>query len=202
MKLIWNGHACFTLEAEGSRVVVDPYRDGSIPGHGPLKLHADAVFCSHGHHDHDAVGNVILSGRESKIGVEELHTFHDGEQGRARGKNVIRIFSAEGMRVAHLGDLGCVPEPEQMERLKGLDAMLLPVGGFFTIDAVQAKALVEALAPRVVIPMHYRVPGRGFDVIATVEPFLALCDNVVRYDGNVLELTKETPAQTALLTDL
>ena len=143
---------------------------------------------------------ITLTGKECGVGVEEIHTFHDPEEGKLRGTNIIHIFSAEGMKVAHMGDLGCELSAEQLEKLQGLDAMLVPVGGFYTIDAKQAKALVDAVKPRVVIPMHYRGENFGYEVIGPVEDYLALCDNVVKYEGNSLELTKDTPAQTAVLT--
>ena len=200
MKIIWYGHSCFAVEADGSTVVCDPYKKGTVPGYAPLSLTADAVYCSHEHDDHNGRETVTLSGNESNISVQELNTFHDDKKGRLRGENIIRVFSAEGMRVAHLGDLGCEPEPGQMEQLKNLDAVLIPVGGFFTINAKEAKNLIDKLKPRVVIPMHYRTPGHGFAVIEKADKFLKLCDNVIKYDTNVFELTKETPAQTAVLS--
>ena len=200
MKLIWNGHSCFTLETTAGTVVVDPYLDGSVPGLAPLRLTADAVYCSHDHRDHGGTQVVALTGKESRVEVEELHTWHDDQQGAKRGPNVIHIFQAEGLRVAHLGDLGCALEPEQLEALKHLDALLIPVGGFYTIDARQAKALVDQLSPRVTVPMHYRGESFGYDVIGPLEDYLALCGDVVHYPGNVLELTGDTPAQTAVLT--
>ena len=199
MKLIWHGQSCFTIEADNSTVVIDPYQDGTVPGHAALALTADAVFCSHEHPDHNARNKVSLTGRTCAISVQEINSFHDSKHGRMRGKNVIRIFSAEGMKVAHLGDLGCELEPGQKEQLRGLDAVLVRVGGFFTINAAQAIVLVDEINPRVVIPMHYRTPGRRFGLIGSVEKFLTQCDNVVRYGGNTLELTKDTPAQTAVL---
>ncbi len=202
MKLTWHGHSCFTLEAGGCTVALDPYGDGSVPGYAPLALTADAVLCSHEHGDHGARDKVTLSGKGCSIPVEEIHTFHDPERGALRGPNIIRIFSAEGMKVAHLGDLGCELEPEQKEKLKGLDAVLIPVGGHFTIDAKQAKALVDELKPRVVVPMHYRWPGHGYGVIGPLEDYLELCGDAVKYEGNTLELTRDTPAQTAVLTYL
>lgn len=200
MKLIWNGHACFTLEMEHATVVVDPYPDHYVPGVGCVRATADAVFCSHQHNDHKAAEVITLTGRTPALEVEELHTFHDPEGGSLRGENTIRIFSAEGMRVAHLGDLGCDPAPELKEKMMNLDVMMIPVGGFYTIDANQAKALVDELKPRVVIPMHYRseVHNFGFDVIGTVEEFLELCENVVHYEDNIVEVTKDTPAQVAV----
>lgn len=200
MKLIWNGHACFTLEMEDATVVVDPYPDNYVPGVGHVDATADIVLCSHGHNDHNAVQVVKRTGRTPKLDVEALPTFHDPEGGALRGPNTIHLFRAEGMRVAHMGDLGCDPTPELKEKLMHLDAMMIPVGGYYTIDAQQAKALVDELKPRVVIPMHYRSEeyGFGFDVIGTGEEFLALCDNVVRYDTNVVELTPDTPTQVAV----
>ena len=96
--------------------------------------------------------------------------------------------------------MGCELTAQQKERLKGLDALLIPVGGFYTIDARQAKALAEELEPRVVVPMHYRGNGFGYDVIGPVDAYTDLCADVVRYPGSDLELTAETAKQTAVLT--
>ena len=200
MNVIWNGHSCFTLETAEGSVVFDPYQDGSVPGLSPLRLSADRVLCSHGHRDHGAEETVSLSGRTPSYRVDEIHTFHDPEKGALRGPNTIHIITAEGLRVAHLGDLGCGLEPEQVEQLRGLDALLIPVGGHFTIDAKQAQAVAEQLKARVVVPMHYRSPSFGYDVIGPLEDFLVLRGDVVKYEGNTLELTRDTPAQTAVLT--
>ena len=200
MKLIWNGHACFTVETAQGTLVFDPYANGYVPGLADLALTADLVLCSHGHNDHNAAGIVRLTGNTPDFTVESLSTFHDPEQGALRGANTVHILHAEGMRVAHLGDLGCELTEEQLEQLKGLDAVMIPVGGFYTIDAAQARALVDKIAPKVVIPMHYRSDSYGYEVLGTVEDYAALCGNVVRYEGNCVELTADTPAQTAVLT--
>ena len=199
MKLIWNGHSCFTVQAREGTLVLDPYADGFVPGLPPLRLEADRVLCSHGHGDHNAAGVVSLTGRPCAIGVETVDTFHDEVRGAKRGSNIIHILSAEGLRVVHCGDLGCALEPEQLARLAGADALLVPVGGYYTIDARQAQALVEAVRPRVVVPMHYRGDGFGLEVLSPVDEFLSLRSNVVRYPDSVLELTADTPAQTAVL---
>ena len=131
--------------------------------------------------------------------METIHTWHDDQQGALRGEDTIHILDDGQCRVAHLGDLGCEPTPEQREELKGLTALLIPVGGYYTIDAAQASALADELAPAVVIPMHYRGAGFGYDVIGPLENFTALRGDVIAYPGSTLKVTPETAGQTAVL---
>lgn len=200
MKLTWHGHSCFTIHTGGETLILDPYRDDVVPGLAPLRVEGDQVYCSHEHRDHGALEVCTLSGKDSAVQVETIQTYHDDTQGSQRGENTIHIFSAEGLRVAHMGDLGCELTPGQKEQLQNLDAILIPVGGFYTIDAKQAQALIQSIQPRVVVPMHYRSDSFGFDVIAHLDDFLALRSDVIRHSSNTLELTKDTPAQTAVLT--
>ena len=105
MKLTWLGHACFLLEEDGYRIVLDPYT--GVAGYPPLHIQAHAVFCSHGHFDHHATDCVeLLPERESPFTVREVETFHDDRGGALRGTNTIRIFTAGGLSAVHLGDLG------------------------------------------------------------------------------------------------
>ena len=202
MKFIWHGHSCFTIETEEGTVVLDPYGDGSVPGFGPLRLSADAVLCSHEHGDHNNRAAVSLSGRPCGVAVSKLNTWHDDVQGKKRGANTIHILKAEGLTAAHLGDLGCMLTAEQADALKGLDALMVPIGGFYTIDADQALEIVSILNPRVVIPMHYRDASHGYDVIATAEKFRRGCSNPIDYPDNTFLLTKDTAPQTAFLRAL
>ena len=84
MKLTWLGHACFLLEADGYRIVTDPYT--GVPGYPSLSVSAHAVFCSHGHFDHNAVDRVtLLPHRDSPFTVREIASFHDDRGGTLRG---------------------------------------------------------------------------------------------------------------------
>ena len=199
MKLIWHGHSCFLAETALGTAVFDPYTDGKVPGLAPLSLTADAVYCSHGHDDHSAADKVTLTGRKPGFRVETIPCFHDDMRGLKRGRNTIHVLEAEGLRVAHLGDLGHRLKGPALEKLRGVDALLIPVGGFFTIDAAAARAVADDIGPRVVIPMHYRLGDMGFAQIAELSAFTDLCADVIYYDTNTLKLTAETPAQTAVL---
>lgn len=138
MKLTWLGHACFLLEADGYRIVTDPYT--GVPGYPPLSVSAHAVFCSHGHFDHNAVDRVtLLPHRDSPFTVREIASFHDDRGGTLRGGNTIRVFTADGISVAHLGDLGHPLSAEQLAAIGPVDAALVPVGGVYTLDAARGK---------------------------------------------------------------
>lgn len=201
MKITYLGHSCFKITSEGYAIILDPYQDKSVPGYRPLREQADQVLCSHEHQDHHGVDQVALhQGGRSPFTIETISTWHDDQQGALRGPDTFHILDDGQCRLAHLGDLGCELTAQQKERLKGLDALLIPVGGFYTIDARQAKALAEELEPLVVVPMHYRGNGFGYDVIGPVDAYTDLCADVVRYPGSDLELTAETAKQTAVLT--
>ena len=200
MTITWLGHSCFRVTCGDSIVVLDPYEPGSVPGCGDICETADQVLCSHEHHDHNYRAGVRLTGRrEGAIQVTALPWYHDDCQGKKRGPSTIYLLEGGGVRVAHFGDVGCMPSEEIVEQLQGVDAALLPVGGFYTVGPKQAKEIVDAIRPRVVVPMHYRSESFGFDVIGPVEDFLALCQNVKRYDSATLEIVPQMEEQTAVL---
>ena len=201
MRISWLGHACFMVEHEGYRVVLDPFCD--VPGCRDTSVEAEKVLCSHGHYDHHYTDGVTLhGGKESPFTVETVATCHDEKGGTLRGENTAHCLRAGGLSVVHLGDLGHLLSEEQAAALCGCDALLIPVGGTYTLDAAGAAAVVQQLQPRVVIPMHYRGESFGFDNIDTVEPFLAHfpAQSIRRSANDTLELTAQTPQGVTVLT--
>ena len=107
MKITWIGHSCFKIESAGYAIITDPYEDGYVPGLKPLRESADMVLCSHEHGDHNARNLIkIKEGQKCPFTVETIDTWHDEVHGKKRGPNTIHILEAEGIRVAHMGDLG------------------------------------------------------------------------------------------------
>ena len=199
IQVFWYGHSCFALEADGSRLVLDPFADGSVPGLPALRLTANAVLCSHEHGDHHGTEGVTLaSAGNGPFLVEKIPSFHDAQQGRLRGRNTIHRITCQGMSIVHLGDLGHVLSEESAQKLSEPDLLMIPVGGHYTIDAAEAARVVEQLHPRVIIPMHYRRGGVGYDVIETVGPFLSHF-GIWKKVSNPFVLEKETHAQIAVM---
>lgn len=178
------GHAKFLIELEnGLRIVTDPYDESC--GYPVTPVKADVVLVSHGHHDHNAVetipgvprvidqaGTYDLDGGGQIIAVE---AFHDDVQGAKRGKTLLFSIQAEGLNAVHLGDLGHLPEENHCSALGQVDVLMLPVGGFFTIDAAQALQTAELLHAGILLPMHYKTQANESWPIAPVEDFLSQC---------------------------
>ena len=203
MKITWIGHACFKIESDGFAHILDPYEDGYVPGLKPLRESANMVLCSHEHGDHNAKDLIEITERKSSpFTITTINTFHDEVQGAKRGPDTIHIIDDGSFRIAHLGDLGCELEEDQIEQLKNLDVCMIPVGGYYTIDGKQAAQLVHQIQPRVVLPMHYRddKAGFGFDVISTVEDFAENMDSVERLDQSTLSIDDLPDAQVVILS--
>ena len=190
IQIQWLGHSCFRVECQGYTVVLDPFEPGSVPGLRDIRQTADQVLCSHQHHDHNYRAGVALrqDGPANPFTITALPSFHDGCGGEKRGPNTIHLLEAQGLRVAHLGDIGAMPAPDVVERLQNLDAVLVPVGGFYTIDAGQAKAVVD------------RSDAFGFDVLAPVEDFLELDSHWMRYETDTLEIHENMRHSVAVLS--
>lgn len=200
--LTWRGHSCFRIESDGYSVVTDPFTDDTVPGYGHVRETADEVICSHEHGDHNFRDGVTVREEHpaNPFRVTVVECPHDDAGGSKRGMNKIHVFDNGTLRVAHFGDIGCPLDEAQREAIGKLDAVMVPVGGFYTMEPDGIAELMEQLAPRVIIPMHYRSDMFGYPVIGTLDAYLKLVKgDVIRYDTNQITITPETPAQTAVL---
>ncbi|MGI6145877.1 MAG: hypothetical protein GX183_00765 [Firmicutes bacterium] len=189
-EITWHGHSCFTLVMEnGLRVVTDPF-DESI-GLSVPALVADVVTISHDHFDHNNADAVkgspeVLRGRVDRVigGVRfrSVESSHDEADGAKRGSNDMFVIETDDFRVCHMGDLGEVLSDRQVMALGNVDVLLIPVGGYYTIDAEQAWRVVERVRPRAVIPMHYRTDGLKLNV-STADSFVGKFNRVQRMEG-------------------
>ena len=208
MKVKWLGHACFLLTSDsGLRIMTDPYTAGVFGlDYAPPSEMADLVTISHDHGDHNNVAAVKgnpqvvrgVGGQEARgIQFQGVASAHDRSSGKERGSNTIFCFALDGINVCHLGDLGHDLSDQTVADIGEVDVLLIPVGGNFTIDAAAADRVCQKLAPRVVIPMHFkndRCPGFP---VAGVDDFTRRRQGARDIAGSEVELKKgDLPATT------
>lgn len=182
MDITYLGHSAFKLRGKIATVVTDPY--SSTVGFDLPKVSADIVTISHQHDDHNAFEKISGTSRRpepyviqapgeyevSGVGVFGWQTYHDDKEGKERGKNTIYIIHLDGLRICHLGDLGHVLSESQIHQIGEIDVLLIPVGGFYTINAKQAVEVVKSLQPSLVVPMHFQTPKHNSELFAQVAP--------------------------------
>lgn len=172
MHLHWFGHSCFQMTfSNGTRVLTDPF-DESV-GYPVPAVDSEIVTCSHDHFDHGysqiVTGNpvVIRTTGAHEVGgvtIDGIASFHDDAQGSKRGSNVIYRYRADGLTIVHLGDLGHLPTPEQLAFIQDADVLLIPIGGFYTIDTDTALQVIAAAHPKTAIAMHFKTPAINFPI--------------------------------------
>jgi L-ascorbate metabolism protein UlaG (beta-lactamase superfamily) len=175
MYIQWLGQSCFKIQDKigpgGITLVTDPY--SSDIGLKMPSFEADIVTVSHDHYDHNNVKAlrgapfIIKNAGEydiKDVAINGVEAYHDNQSGKERGNNIIYRISIDDISIVHLGDLGHTLDNKQLEILSGTDILLIPVGGKYTLDAKKALEVVSQIEPRIVIPMHYKIPGLKMEI--------------------------------------
>jgi len=203
LQITYYGRACFVVEgSSGIRLMIDPFNEKL--GYPVPNVPVDAAVVTHGHGDHNAVEvlpgapavfrspgtfkNVRITGREFN---------HDDQGGKLRGKTWVYLIEIDGWRIVHMGDIGEVPPPEALDIFRGADVLMIPVGGYYTVEPEQAVKLARMLAPGYIIPMHYRITGKEVGVVG-VDKFLSGWDGPVERRASQVTLTSRPAASTVL----
>jgi L-ascorbate metabolism protein UlaG (beta-lactamase superfamily) len=193
ISLTWHGQSFFVLTTgNGTKIAFDPH---AMPEYGRQSVSAELVLISHLHNDHSQPE--ILETKDPKIlfglttkdkrpnwnAIDEKYkqtrirtvgVYHDNEEGLRRGKNAIFIVETDGLKIAHLGDLGHLLSDRQIKEVGPVDILMIPVGGIYTINGEKAKEVVAQLKPRLyVVPMHY-----GTKVVDSLQPVDEFIDGV------------------------
>jgi len=212
LTITWHGHSCFSIDNGVRSLTLDSYSP-SMTGYPPLQVETHALLASHLHEDHYFPSAVKILPSESPVlqqmeagaawpaqpepGLfyyKAIETSHDETGGSKRGRNTIHLIRANGLVVAHLGDLGHILSPHQAQAVGRPDLLLVPVGGVFTVDAPTARQVIRQIQPANIAPMHYQI-GYGTFPIAAVEPFLKLVETewqINRLPGPVLQLDHDS----------
>lgn len=179
MEITWLGHACFRLRSDETVVMTDPF-----PSTLGLRLGsqtATIVTMSNSHPNHsnwqELSGEPKLfkaPGEYEFQGVSVRGVMTPLAEGTPRDRrNVAYAIEMETVSVCHLGDIDVPLTPGQIDDLSPVDVLLIPTGGGCTLDLERAAQMLQDLDPKIVIPMHYQIPGLSLQ-LAEVDTFLQL----------------------------
>ena len=208
VNLTWLGHPSFLLKTgTGLTVLLDPAPP--VVGYpvAPM-VGVDVVTVSHEHSDHNFIALAsgspqVLRGLAGNdwakvdqtvkgVRIRTVNSYHDDTQGSARGKNAIFVYEMDGLKIAHLGDLGIKLTDDQIKQIGALDVVIIPVGGYYTIDGKVAAEVVAQLNPKIVVPMHYKTPVLMADlgkVLSDAEGFISALGTSVQVERTAQTVT-------------
>jgi L-ascorbate metabolism protein UlaG (beta-lactamase superfamily) len=183
MEIKYLGHSSFFIKTKSAKLVTDPFNPEKVGLKFP-KQESDIITISHNHADHNyregIKGEPIIFDWPGEYEKNEVHitgypSFHDKQQGAERGENVIYKIEAEKLAILHVGDLGHSLSDELIEEIGGIDILMVPVGGVYSLSAEEAVKLINEIEPSIVIPMHYNRPeldATTFGSLQTLDVFL------------------------------
>ncbi len=173
MKMTFWGHACFMVETENAVAYFDPFK---LIGSPPK---ANLVLITHPHYDHFSQADLekisdqnttviapkgcgirnnlieLSPGDRTVFGNFIIHAvhaynikkaFHPKENGW-----IGYVVEFEGISIYHAGDTDFIPEMKTLH----VDMAILPIGGTYTMDLVEAAEAASIIKPKLAIPMHY-----------------------------------------------
>lgn len=187
MDITYLGQSAFKLKTKNALLVTDPFDPEMVGLKFPKIEGVEIVTVSHQHEDHNYLGNIkevrmVIDGpgeyEVAGISVQGISTYHDAKKGEDRGLNTVYVYEAEGIRLAHLGDLGHKLTESDIEEIGTIDILMIPVGGFYTINAELASEIIRDIEPSIILPMHYRLEGMKNELaekLSPLEDFLKAC---------------------------
>ena len=183
MRIRWLAHASFLIEGDGLRIITDPFEPNEVINLPPVVEPADIVIRSSDDDEAHCFVDTIPAGFElvtatdivdtgatvkgirfDAIWSEESHIFKEVVR-----DNAMYRFTIDGINITHMGDVGNPLTDAQTAALAGTDILLALVGGPPTIELADLHRVIDRIKPKVVIPMHYRIPGPRFFMLPVTD---------------------------------
>ena len=143
----------------------------------------------------------------SDVTITGIRGKHADPWGKEFGQtNTIWLLELDGLRIAHMGDNGPLTEAN-LQELGRVDILMMPIDAkHHILKDAEIQAIRKALRPRILIPMHYRLPdlepsGDTPEDLGKISPWLAGQENVVQLESNLATFTAASllPSQVVVL---
>ena len=187
--------------SNGECVVVDPTE---MPSKDIVDINPAAIISTHAHADHtdanfnDSYDCPKIMYTKEDIKTKDFHIYtiwsqHSEAALTENSGNVIVVFEVDGLRIAHMGDIGQTEiTPEQLEQLGKIDICFMQLTNTFSSMNMTNKKgfkLLEQFNPTIVIPTHHS---------DSVYPIIEKKYGKATVVENVLTISKEDLPQTPM----
>lgn len=218
MEITWYGHAAFRIVgSDGLSVITDPYTPEGV-GYPTIRDTSDVVIISsdddsahcradliHGQPEVVNALSVAQSDGEATVRGLTVRTIEAAEwdhhpEHKVPGQNGMYRFEIDGLKIAHMGDVGNPLTDAQMSFFEDVDVLLALAGGYLTIELPDLMQMIHRVGPRLVIPMHFRTLTYKPRNTMWIESFLAhfkdedvdfACDHTVKLGrGDIPDRTR------------
>lgn len=203
--LTYYGHCAFVWHtAQGVRVLIDPYRNRHDRYWFTRRfpdVPCDLALITHAHFDHDASPVLAESTsilrmpgdfRHRDIHIRGILDQHSGTHSKGMPNVMFRLETA-GLRFLHIGD-NYVEWPQEVRQAVGeIDILMVTVDdSCHLLTYPEVDTLISMVQPRVVVPMHYQIPGLMSEstTLRTIDEWLATRTRVRRLGDHRLPLSR------------
>lgn len=166
MKITYLSHACFEIVSTKT-VLIDPFFEGNKNA-PPYQRTLDIILVTHEHFDHSDAQQfdslVVCPDTCTKkfkktepMSIGETRTIHGipiemvGASHHQSEYPTGYIIEVEGNRVYHMGDTYL----DGVRNYGNIDVLLIPIGGYYTMNMEEALEALRIIKPKLAIPMHY-----------------------------------------------
>ena len=188
---------------KGESIVLDPT---SMPKKEECNLNPVAILSTHAHPDH--IDNRFTNSYECEkllfkkgeintadFRIYTIQSSHNGDTIGENSNNVIAVVEVDGLRIAHMGDIGQnTLTEEQLQELGVIDIAFMQFENSYsdmTLENKKGFNMMEQLKPKLIIPTHYTDAAL---------PLFEESYGTVTESENVLEIAREDiPDQTAMI---
>ncbi len=158
MTISWYGEACFLLESNGVRILIEPPQKDS--GINPPRLKSDILIYSKNRSQmSDVKGQLSEPDAFIINGPGEYEIKGINILGIADEENTLYNIEIDGIKISHLGFLNKDLDDEKMALVNEPDIVLVPIGNNDILDAETAMKVINKIEPSIAIPMLYDIKG-------------------------------------------
>lgn len=197
MIIQWFGHSCFRVDSKNKIIAINPYSESTTGLKSP-RFKSDILLIPQ-QQENNKKRSSIMGEPLILEGSGEIETKGIFIEGIAQKSNTIYLIKSEGIVLCHLGNLKNKNLKEELlEKVANVDILLIPVGGYDTINYEEAIFLINQIEPKIIIPMHYALPNLKIK-LDSLDKFLKAISKKAETLDKLVMRKNNLPGETKLI---